>query len=185
MAVLATDSSRALRRDSPHCATALGANAGKVPAQFGGAVQVACGIKHNAGEGKLPVGSLEDVQVAFDPTSMRRDKLEHGAKCINATCEGRTVQVSGAVENEAGLRLAMARKIVEHLVLPTLRHLVGRATVVRSAYLRRAIEIARPIHNQGADWQFSIVANVAKVVQYRFCPGAALRWTQLIENTAI
>ena len=134
-------------RQLEHCPDAVRA------AKERGAVEIACGVEDQAGEGLRPVRAVsETMQHVLRPTPAGcRRQLKHCPRTISATVVRRAVEVAGGIDNEASLWLVPVRVVVveaiQHLFRPTpvscRRYLERRPGVVGAPIHSRAVEAAR------------------------------------------
>jgi hypothetical protein len=151
----------------------------------GGAVEIAGAIEDEAAVGVGPIAPIaEAVQYGFCPAATPvRLQLEDRPEAMNATADGRAVEIAAGIDDQAGVGILSIRAItqtVKHRFSPAAApigcQLEHRTEPMDAAIVGGAVHVARTIPNQ-AGFRIDPIRRVGiEVVQYRLGPTAALPW---------
>src|SRR5580698_294747 len=126
------------------------------------AVEVSCGIKHQAGKGDSSVRDAERMKHVLPPPVAFRRQLEHCTVVVSTTVHRRAVEVSCRIENKATVGVGSVRdaKRVEHALppssTPARRQLEHRAITVSAAIDCRSVKVSDRVENKARRWGLPI-----------------------------
>src|SRR6266851_5954862 len=137
------------------------AQGGASAAFLGRAIEVARPVHDQAGSRIGAVGAIalraKAVEDVLAPPGAGRRQVEHRAVAPDTATHGRAIEVARPVHDQAGSRIgavgaiALRAKAVEDVLAPPgagRRQLEHRAVAPGTAMHGRAIEVARPVHDQ-------------------------------------